>query len=282
MVQNGISVRLQLFKTNNKGWGLRCLDDIPKGTFICNYAGHLITEEMSDIRGRELGDEYFAELDFVDYLKQCRNGIDEQNNLDRMDSDSRESSSSRGLQKRQNSKFNNYQRPKQFQKKQFLGLNETDYILLDSDEDEQDRNNPDTIVPTSKKEDEYNKNRALSRQQKDKRMATSINSNRFFTNQNNMFFFENYMLDSSVFIMDAKTHGNIGRYFNHSCSPNIFVQNVFVDTYDLRFPWIAFFAHNSIKAGTELCWDYNYTIGSVKDRVLYCHCNSANCRGRLL
>ena len=28
----------------------------------------------------------------------------------------------------------------------------------------------------------------------------------------------------------------------HSCSPNMFVQNVFIDTHDLRFPWVAFFA----------------------------------------
>lgn len=34
VVQNGISVRLQLFKTPSKGWGLRCLDDIPKVTFM--------------------------------------------------------------------------------------------------------------------------------------------------------------------------------------------------------------------------------------------------------
>ena len=27
----------------------------------------------------------------------------------------------------------------------------------------------------------------------------------------------------------------------HSCSPNLYVQNVFVDTHDLRFPWVAFF-----------------------------------------
>ena len=31
-------------------------------------------------------------------------------------------------------------------------------------------------------------------------------------------------------------------YLQHSCSPNVFVQNVFVDTHDLRFPWVAFFA----------------------------------------
>nr|QDF21443.1 histone-lysine N-methyltransferase eggless isoform X4 [Brachionus koreanus] len=282
VVQNGISVRLQLFKTNNKGWGLRCLDDVPKGTFICNYSGHLITEEISDIRGRELGDEYFAELDFVEYLKQSQHTAFKQEEKIAFKNNDNLKNSQINISKKISTKSKDYQRPKQQnKKKRNLSLEETHYILLDSDEDEQDRPNPNT-VPISNKEDEYNKNRVLNRQQKEKKMVSSINSNRFFTNQNNKFFFENFMHDSSAFIMDAKILGNIGRYFNHSCSPNIFVQNVFVDTYDLRFPWIAFFANTAIKAGTELCWDYNYTIGSVQDRVLYCHCNSSNCRGRLL
>lgn len=68
----------------------------------------------------------------------------------------------------------------------------------------------------------------------------------------------------------------------HSCQPNVFVQNVFVDTHDVRFPWVAFFALTYIKAGTELTWDYNYDIGSVPGKVLYCYCNNADCRGRLL
>ena len=36
------------------------------------------------------------------------------------------------------------------------------------------------------------------------------------------------------YIMDAMTQGNVGRYLNHSCDPNVFVQNVFVDSHDLR------------------------------------------------
>jgi histone-lysine N-methyltransferase SETDB1 len=70
--------------------------------------------------------------------------------------------------------------------------------------------------------------------------------------------------------------------FQHSCDPNIFVQNVFVDTHDLRFPWVAFFALRYIKAGTELTWDYRYEVGSVPGKKLYCYCDSAECRGRLL
>uniref|UniRef100_A0A670XTK8 SET domain bifurcated histone lysine methyltransferase 2 n=1 Tax=Pseudonaja textilis TaxID=8673 RepID=A0A670XTK8_PSETE len=38
LVQHGLQVRLQVFSTEKKGWGVRCLDDIDKGTFVCTYA----------------------------------------------------------------------------------------------------------------------------------------------------------------------------------------------------------------------------------------------------
>ncbi|ESO12647.1 hypothetical protein HELRODRAFT_63352 [Helobdella robusta] len=88
--------------------------------------------------------------------------------------------------------------------------------------------------------------------------------------------------EDMVYILDAKSVGNLGRYFNHSCSPNIFVQNVFYDTHDLRFPWVAFFAFKLIKAGTELTWNYNYEVGSVPGKKLPCYCGSTECNGRLL
>ena len=71
-------------------------------------------------------------------------------------------------------------------------------------------------------------------------------------------------------------------FTQHCCKPNVFVQSVFVDTHDLRFPWVAFFAMNYIRAGTELTWDYNYHIDSVPGRKLYCHCGAKECKGRLL
>ncbi len=37
-----------------------------------------------------------------------------------------------------------------------------------------------------------------------------------------------------------------------------------------------------IRAGSELTWDYNYDVGSVPGKILYCYCGSAECRGRLL
>ena len=84
------------------------------------------------------------------------------------------------------------------------------------------------------------------------------------------------------YTMDGKSIGNIGRYLNHSCDPNVFVQLCFVDTHDLRFPWIALFASTFIPSGEELCMDYNYQVDQVPGKIIYCQCKAESCRGRLL
>ncbi|KAJ4975470.1 hypothetical protein NE237_000576 [Protea cynaroides] len=40
--QSGLKVRLEVFKTKDKGWGLRSWDPIRAGSFICEYAGEVI------------------------------------------------------------------------------------------------------------------------------------------------------------------------------------------------------------------------------------------------
>lgn len=37
--------------TENRGWGLRCVDDIPRGTFICTYAGQVLNEHTANREG---------------------------------------------------------------------------------------------------------------------------------------------------------------------------------------------------------------------------------------
>jgi len=88
--------------------------------------------------------------------------------------------------------------------------------------------------------------------------------------------------EEEAYTMDAKFEGNIGRYLNHCCDPNCFVQSVFVDTHDLRFHWVAFYSHCHISAGSELHWDYNYEIGMIEGRELVCKCGAEKCRNRLL
>ena len=81
--------------------------------------------------------------------------------------------------------------------------------------------------------------------------------------------------------IDAKWYGSVGRYFNHSCEPNMAKQMVFVDSQDVRVPTIAFFALWDIPPKTELTYDYGYEINQVDGRTLTCHCGAETCRGRL-
>lgn len=42
VVQRGLQVRLEVFKTAKKGWGVRALEAIAEGTFVCEYAGEVL------------------------------------------------------------------------------------------------------------------------------------------------------------------------------------------------------------------------------------------------
>ncbi|NXY92032.1 SETMR methyltransferase, partial [Alcedo cyanopectus] len=42
LVQRGLQLPLQVFQTEKKGWGLRALEPVAKGTFVCEYAGEVL------------------------------------------------------------------------------------------------------------------------------------------------------------------------------------------------------------------------------------------------
>lgn len=50
VVQKGMTQRFQIFKTEQKGWGLKTLRFIPKGTFVCEYVGEILTDNAADAR----------------------------------------------------------------------------------------------------------------------------------------------------------------------------------------------------------------------------------------
>ncbi|XP_050388284.1 probable inactive histone-lysine N-methyltransferase SUVR2 isoform X2 [Argentina anserina] len=46
VVQRGLNCSLQVFFTSEgKGWGLRTLDDLPKGAFVCEFVGEVLTNK---------------------------------------------------------------------------------------------------------------------------------------------------------------------------------------------------------------------------------------------
>lgn len=72
VVQHPLQLKLQVFKTKSRGWGLQCLNDIPKGSFICVYVGDLLTDTDANISGRIFGDEYLAELDYIEVVESLK------------------------------------------------------------------------------------------------------------------------------------------------------------------------------------------------------------------
>ncbi|GMH29314.1 hypothetical protein Nepgr_031157 [Nepenthes gracilis] len=51
VTQKGLRIRLEVFRSRETGWGVRTLDLIHAGAFICEYAGVVLTREQADICG---------------------------------------------------------------------------------------------------------------------------------------------------------------------------------------------------------------------------------------
>ncbi|KAK6156413.1 hypothetical protein DH2020_010661 [Rehmannia glutinosa] len=58
VVQRGITRKLQVFVTSEgKGWGLRTLEELPEGAFICEYVGEILTNmELYERNKKSSGD----------------------------------------------------------------------------------------------------------------------------------------------------------------------------------------------------------------------------------
>ncbi|NXK70357.1 SETB1 methyltransferase, partial [Sylvietta virens] len=490
LVQHGLQVRLQLFKTQNKGWGIRCLDDIAKGSFVCIYAGKILTDDFADKEGLEMGDEYFANLDHIESVENFKEGYEsdakcssDNSGVDLKDDDDNENTGTEELEEsNEDSSDDNFCKDESFSTSSVLrsyatrrqtrgqrdhgpseaaskdsgparppgheepatvppcklpvseessknkvaswlssstmaesfqdgdgslrageggeakavkmevaaerekgcaalpadlngeakaakkevrpalvltphrlsnlerryGYNPCppkldgirrpvsgtvllqsrrrslalpppleDVLTLSSSTDSDgehraghapgtanDSDDIQTISSGSEEEEGEDKKNQSSGSGPVKRQV-AVKSTRGFAlksthgiaikatplaaadkgesagpvRRSTRQFYDG---EENCYIIDAKLEGNLGRYLNHSCTPNLFVQNVFVDTHDLRFPWVAFFASKRIRAGTELTWDYNYEVGSVEGKELLCCCGAIDCRGRLL
>lgn len=261
VVQNGIRFRLQVRRTPEKGWGVYTLDDIPHGSYVCTYEAELLDD--ADQYGDS--DMYYADLDYIsvnEATKEQRDVEDYLNSSDSENSDHRSdapASSSSSTPSESATSGSSDKRSRQ-DENGARGL-----------VDEDDRYMPQTGRP--ERGARYPKrNLQQSRQpESDKRRTKQVP----FKNIHDI-------LDSHDYTLDARVKGNVGRFFNHSCDPNMFVQNVFIETHDLRFPNVAFFALRHIKAAAELTWNYNYKMDSIPGRRIACRCEAPNCKGRIL
>ncbi|XP_033746371.1 histone-lysine N-methyltransferase SUV39H2-like [Pecten maximus] len=70
VVQQGRKFKLCVFRTSNgRGWGVKTLQKIKKGSFVVEYVGEVITNEEAERRGRyydAVGRTYLFDLDYND------------------------------------------------------------------------------------------------------------------------------------------------------------------------------------------------------------------------
>ena len=245
----------------------------------------MYTSEEANKQGQNFGDEYFAELDMIEVIERRKDGYESDVSDEGFDDEDDDSLGASASVTKHSYKKANYSSEEKYSTEEEEGSEDDDFTPAKSHKKKVKQNfgffhQFDGGADTDDSDGGSAKPRrggfsatvgiAGPKSSKPEPVQKFVSSRKL------------YDKDEDVYIMDAKSIGNIGRYLNHSCNPNIFVQNVFVDTHDLRFPWIAFFTSHYVRAGGELCWDYNYEVGSIPGKELYCSCGSDYCRGKLL
>ncbi|KAL5729184.1 [histone H3]-lysine(4) N-trimethyltransferase [Ranunculus cassubicifolius] len=153
VLQNGVQVKLEVFKTKNKGWAVRAREAISRGTFVCEYIGRVVSREEAT------------------------------------------------------------------------------------------------------KEDVRYTNESCSYLYKIDDMSEGVISH----------------------VIDATKNGNVSRFINHSCSPNLACYQVLVESMDSQLAHIGLYASRDIEAGEEVAYDYHDKMLHSKEQP--CYCSLPNCRG---
>ncbi|NXU91705.1 SETB2 methyltransferase, partial [Xiphorhynchus elegans] len=362
VVQHGIQVRLQVFNTEKKGWGVRCLDDIDKGTFICTYSGRLMSRaEVLGDAGQELKEKnamndrnhgFFSKKRKLDtdcsdsVIELVQTGkhdiLENQESLSQtVDSENKSTlvhpkSSSIAIKRRPGSRavvFHNHELKQQYITA-FSFDTQVHSASSDEDNSSQIHQSSKTKVTsgtkkgkeksTQEQKEEYPmemgqtksvgvdregcNRKSLSLHCIDRGKSSVLDDTCVERPSNNVplkadcegensrqsnqdAFLEEAdgdgMLpknanEENIYVLDATKEGNVGRFLNHSCCPNLFAQSVFVETHNRSFPWVAFFTNRHVKAGTELTWDYGYEAGSMPETEISCQCGVQKCRKKTL
>uniref|UniRef100_A0AAZ3RHK5 Histone-lysine N-methyltransferase SETDB2 n=1 Tax=Oncorhynchus tshawytscha TaxID=74940 RepID=A0AAZ3RHK5_ONCTS len=241
VVQRGLRVRLQVFPTGNKGWGVRCRDDLDRGTFVCTYAGVVLragldSDEPLPPKRQKADLPSDDEVEVVDeWLAPAGEGRAPAETLE----PSPPSSPPDGLH------VPVIQRPGVELSPQIQA------VLV---------GNSLPVQPLT---------------------GTGNWANGCFKGLHGSI---SLVYDGVTIYSHSLTHPHItsdNLSLQHSCDPNLFVQNVFTDSHDPNFPVIAFFTSKVVKAGTELTWNYSHSPDSDLEQKVTCQCGCEGCQGLL-
>ncbi|KAI3957504.1 hypothetical protein MKX01_001863 [Papaver californicum] len=161
ILQNGVKVKLEVFKTEKKGWAVRAGETISRGTFVCEYIGEVLNDQEASKRYDKEGCNYLYHINsHIDSMSELVEG------------------------------------------------------------------------------------------------------------------------GTVSHVIDATRYGNVSRFINHSCSPNLVTYEVLVDNMDSQLAHIGLYASRDIDINEELAYDYRREL--LPDGKGHpCYCGATNCRGRI-
>ncbi|XP_026219556.1 histone-lysine N-methyltransferase SETDB2 isoform X2 [Anabas testudineus] len=263
LVQRGIRVRLQVFQTVERGWGVRCRDDLDRGTFVCTYAGVVLRRVQSPTEPPP------------SKLMRC----------DLPSDDEVEVVTEWLAPPVQKGRSNVLETPPPVSPSTSPPLH-VPVIQRPNDTTSttaQDRDEVQTkLVGNAESSSPSAGEMTGSCSSGEKKKATTsgaANVTKVETDKQSGL--KRTVNVEGVYFVDATKEGNVSRFINHSCRPNLFIQNIFTDSHDPGFPVIAFFTNRVVKAGTELTWDYSTDIqtASLPKQEVPCLCGSSSCQG---
>ena len=79
-------------------------------------------------------------------------------------------------------------------------------------------------------------------------------------------------------VIDATMKGGNGRYANHSCAPNCYTKNIFVDG-NKSLRRVMIIAMRPIEVNEEITYDYQFPLEMDLHSRLPCNCGAESCRG---
>ncbi|KAG5851595.1 hypothetical protein ANANG_G00053320 [Anguilla anguilla] len=249
VVQHGLQVRLQVFRSQDRGWGVRCIDDLDAGTFVCTYTGVVlragpdsgtsrlsaVTSDPSPLKRKREEQSSDDEVEVVEEWRTPAGPL--------AAADGEQEPQSGGVER---------------------GTSPCSV------------SHPLLLLPQTNTDAENGK-------WEGKEAEPGLNSEWAWLGEGGDGEEGHTGADEEhLYYLDATEEGNVGRFLNHSCCPNLFVQNVFIDSHHRDFPTVAFFTSRAVTAGTELTWNYSYDPGSVPEQEVPCQCGCESCQGTLI
>ncbi len=81
-----------------------------------------------------------------------------------------------------------------------------------------------------------------------------------------------------LYTIDSSTKGNLSRFINHSCDPNLAAYSVWINSSDPNIYHVAFFASRDIQNGEEITFNYENMNSKSQRLILDCKCGTVCCR----